>query len=871
MALQIWLPLNGNLDNKGLSNLTITPNGGTAVYDDGKIGKGLSCNGSTNFRIPGLTLGKYASICHWGKTSTNSKMPWVLNCASSSILNLYASGVYYLNIGDGSNNPFKDDSGNNISVLLDNKWHHFAVTFDNQYAKLYIDGVYRGTSVTYRSPETNSSHNMIKLAGDFNSAHSYDWNGMLNDFRVYDHCLSLKEIKEISKALVVHYTLDLEDTPLYGMNLIANGWGGTDNWDSSNYISTNVPSSPVGITHSYSLTKTKAFIPIISDHSYTMSGYVYKGTSTQGTIYLVLVPFDIDKKQIHNNYVVFKSNSLTTLSQDLTPGDTIVHLTDASGWANPGTYDNQVAIFGYTDSTGYTYPDLTYTRRVYSYNKSSLDLTNNQVTLNNPYSGSEIIPAGTSVCISTDGATYYYVDSMASSNASDWTLMSKSFTPKDKVYLRYAHYVKVMGALYSGQWTAGITLRDNSTKGYIYDSSGYNNDGMFSSKGLDIYYLEPSSPKYTYTLKNTAYYPLRITSKPLNLNSPITNITISCWVNLTAWGSQTSGLWATSSLSTQPTDYQSTTCNHRDSTFDMRGTNNTSYRLTCNASDIPANVWKHVVFTHDSTNAKLYINGQFVRQLACPTPLTGFDYFYLGYSEAGGTVRQCKGSWSDLRIYMTTLSDDDILELYNTSTLVDNTQNIMSYSFDEDNSTIRELNPMRTITINTTTSVILPSGDYQISGHTRFNSSYIPVNPAGKTYYYDIEYSNTSGNQFYIGVERYDAHKVSGSNQECQYPINTTSAANHVRNTGTLNISTVTANGNPVAYIKIRILNDWSNSGNTSYIAKIHYFSIKEVSSISDPNINKNGVFNGNAFFESNNIASISKTSNIISNQFIEL
>jgi len=32
--------------------------------------------------------------------------------------------------------------------------------------------------------------------------------GKMNDFRVYDHALSAKEIEEIARGLVVHYKLD---------------------------------------------------------------------------------------------------------------------------------------------------------------------------------------------------------------------------------------------------------------------------------------------------------------------------------------------------------------------------------------------------------------------------------------------------------------------------------------------------------------------------------------------------------------------------------------------------------------------------------------------------------------------------------------
>ena len=48
MALQVWLPLNGTLENKGLSNVTVT-NSGATVDNNGKIGKCYSFNGSSNF------------------------------------------------------------------------------------------------------------------------------------------------------------------------------------------------------------------------------------------------------------------------------------------------------------------------------------------------------------------------------------------------------------------------------------------------------------------------------------------------------------------------------------------------------------------------------------------------------------------------------------------------------------------------------------------------------------------------------------------------------------------------------------------------------------------------------------------------------
>lgn len=211
MSLLVWLPLNGNMNNQGLSNVAITNNPSAPTYADGKLGRGLSCSGSVNWRISPITLSSEASICWWSKTSTNGKMPWVLESTASNKLNFYESTIYTLNTGDSNNNPFVTSSNSNINVLHDGKWHHFVVTFGSSKAKLYIDGVYRGTAKTFRSPACTNSR--IKLAGDYNGAHSYDWNGMISDFRVYDYCLSPKEVKDLGMGLCLHYKLEGSETP----------------------------------------------------------------------------------------------------------------------------------------------------------------------------------------------------------------------------------------------------------------------------------------------------------------------------------------------------------------------------------------------------------------------------------------------------------------------------------------------------------------------------------------------------------------------------------------------------------------------------------------------------------------------------------
>ena len=219
MSLKIWLPLNGNLNNFGCSNINIITTG-TTTFLNGKIGKGLFCDGISSWTIEPITLNVNTSICCWIKTSINNKILWTLNSDTYGNLNLSTyNGIYCLNTDNENNNSFKDNNNNDIIAYTDELWHHLAVTFNNNIVKLYIDGVFCGAAATFKSPiATNKS---IAIGGN---SSNYNWSGMVNDFRIYDHTLSITEIKEIAKGLVIHYKLDtiqnniIQDSSGYNYN-----------------------------------------------------------------------------------------------------------------------------------------------------------------------------------------------------------------------------------------------------------------------------------------------------------------------------------------------------------------------------------------------------------------------------------------------------------------------------------------------------------------------------------------------------------------------------------------------------------------------------------------------------------------------------
>lgn len=103
------------------------------------------------------------------------------------------------------------------------EWVHCCMTYqcsDNTVA-IYINGVKCSTS---QPKNLTGLSNTTAFIGK-RSSDTYLFEGYLNDFRIYNTCLSPRQVKEISKGLVCHYPLGEIDGKIGGRNLIKNGKG----------------------------------------------------------------------------------------------------------------------------------------------------------------------------------------------------------------------------------------------------------------------------------------------------------------------------------------------------------------------------------------------------------------------------------------------------------------------------------------------------------------------------------------------------------------------------------------------------------------------------------------------------------------------
>lgn len=218
--LCLWLPFtDGTTKNYGLTNMDVVDYG-TSVYDQGKLGKCRSFVGNGYLQLSnafGIESGKDFSCCYWIKEISNnilSKFRVVYQCGNLII------GHY------GNKFDIYSITGNTLDLTYvcdTTEWVHCCMTYQssNNTVTIYINGVKCSTS---------QPKNLTGLSGTTaligkRSSETYLFEGYLNDFRIYNTCLSPRQIKEISKGLICHYPLGEVDGKIGGRNLIKNGKG----------------------------------------------------------------------------------------------------------------------------------------------------------------------------------------------------------------------------------------------------------------------------------------------------------------------------------------------------------------------------------------------------------------------------------------------------------------------------------------------------------------------------------------------------------------------------------------------------------------------------------------------------------------------
>ncbi|MDD3121935.1 MAG: carbohydrate binding domain-containing protein [Candidatus Izemoplasmatales bacterium] len=219
MSLQIWMPLNGNLDNQGLSDFSAT-NTGATIDNNGKIGKCYSFNGNSS-RISGNYTfdASQWSVAFWMNPNFINQNNTCYACCLNkdtvdtmqfSVATFYNGTNNYIQLGLNGSATMTTITG---FTYQSNKWMHVVVAYNGTKAIIYSDGVAVAEHVSTYVKIPDATNFMLGCrSNNINgSGIAGTYAGLLNDFRLYDHCLSPKEVSELSKGLVLHLPLNQLD------------------------------------------------------------------------------------------------------------------------------------------------------------------------------------------------------------------------------------------------------------------------------------------------------------------------------------------------------------------------------------------------------------------------------------------------------------------------------------------------------------------------------------------------------------------------------------------------------------------------------------------------------------------------------------
>lgn len=617
MALQVWLPLNGNLDNLGLKN-DITLTGTPSFTTGGKIADKCLNSPSITINNTGIDGSRIWSVCSWCYVIDSS-----ITSDWTKVIILYDGGSNLrIEVCPKSSDKYCYSVHNNTSYSITtgailtknpstgasyyNNWVHVCLTSDGTTIKEYINGTLSG-SVSYNTAGTVSGGVLLDNNDKIKK----------NDFRIYDHCLSAKEVHEIAKGLMLHYKIDGVNDNLVQRSYDLTGWTIGNEWTSETDPNTGY--------------KTISFSR--SGATINQCNRAYGNKIYRSDIYNkggVIVSFDFmcdDISKLDIKCVIARQSFLSNGTR--------------VDWSEPNL-------------------DLSY------------------------------IESGKWIRYS-----YYW------SNASLDTHIEGDYDPNNISYYLFSWQLPRNGSIHvknmkielgnrATAWCPNRSDPEWTSLGYgdttEYDHSGFKHDGL----KVGDFYSTQNSHRYdsSYVFTNScAQYIVHKGLLPLS-----GNFTISLWCYQTSATTISNGASATAEfLVSQGRDYMpSDTSSLGVSVF----SNNGQLSLYAGSARYDTSVsllnnWHMLTLVHNGDTVSLYDNGMLVlsKAISAITFENVADAFVVGKMSFGYSNATLSfpfvGNISDVRVYATALSEDDIKALYIDAGSVDKYGNIHAYSFKE--------------------------------------------------------------------------------------------------------------------------------------------------------------------------------------------
>lgn len=238
MSQIAWWTLDGHLkDSIGNDDMVITGNGIT-IDNIGKIGK---CYKSSRVKEYLKSSNKYKlmgsqSYCCWFKIMSDND-DWgalisTYNHTDRTGLALVihkVTGGFNINITAGFGNDYSNNMCQQSGRVLNyDTWYHATMVYDSteRYFKIFINGeLYAKSTSINDNLRFYQETNIYVMTWD--NVKRYFSSMKINDVRIFNHALSLKEVREIAKAKILHVDFSQE---INNSNIIVNTNKIVTNW-----------------------------------------------------------------------------------------------------------------------------------------------------------------------------------------------------------------------------------------------------------------------------------------------------------------------------------------------------------------------------------------------------------------------------------------------------------------------------------------------------------------------------------------------------------------------------------------------------------------------------------------------------------------
>lgn len=629
-------------DRSGLGNDGVSSN--SVIFADGKYGSvdgAMSFDGVSDFiKINNVIVSNpnALTISAWfKKESGGSTYECVLHQNSGYTI---GSSAYWLGVDDadyltatiGANTGVGWAAGQTDIKAIYGEWYHLLATWDGSVVKVFVNGEYvKQYSLTSYTNQTSPT----RIGASADSGTNYWFSGEIEGVKILNYSLSDEEVRNLYDS----------GRSVAGLSSVASG-GLVGYWsmDASDYNSANSRVTDKSSFENHGIN---------SGATFTTDRFGKEGgaMSFDGTKYI----------KINHNNILKPSDSITISSWVYIPQlDGQHRWIVRTGWGGApyffgkNIYDKFVLVIN-DQSVMYNSTTAPSANVGWNYVAGTYDGSNVKVYLNGvlqwTYSYTSTINTNTLPIFIGGGDTNN--DGIADAQ------MFNGIIDELRVYNRALSESEIQSLYnsYNPKTTTG-TLQ----KGLILDMP------------LKLKYTKDETPGSEIMTDRTPYsndgqnYGATITSDGGsfnnsshqrilgNIDSPDSGLTLSAWINPTAYPSERS----TIIQGISPASYYLSLYNNGAINTYWYGTNPAGYHSS-SAGDVSLNVWTHVVGMWNGSQAKIYVNGDNKKTISVPGLGTTPASFNIG---AESISRQFVGQISNVLIYNRALSDDEVKMLY---------------------------------------------------------------------------------------------------------------------------------------------------------------------------------------------------------------